>query len=623
MVGAFLALILLTSVGIILKLTLRVVCSSYFQGLSASDSLYAVFWGVRFDLAISVLFLAPSVLMIYFLARFFKMTSFRLWWFTIPFSFFIFIQGGDGIYFENTGKHVGYEIRQTIADFHELLATAISGYTLLVLCSVIAAIIFFLLGKKRITINYNSWAHLDLPVLLWLILGFLLVRGSFSDTPMTPNMAYRIGSTEQSKLALNGAYSALYGAINGQQKKSLIEGNNWLKEEQNIKSLTDILNVHQGRYIPPVKKMNIVIVLLESWSGQFVHSVNPESENITPKFDKLNQDGISVDGMLAGGVRTHEGMFSILCSYQNPLGGGVPETSLQQYSYNCLPSLLREAGWKTSIFQGSHTKMVGDFALQLGAEKSYGKLDITEHNLPPNYWGYQDPDLYDFVIKHAETQKFPFLYIINTTTTHDLVLPPNEKWVFGNGSLLQKRKSVLNYADKALGDFVNKWKENISKPTLFVLVADHTAGGSDPINQFTIPFLMFASDGSVRKQHVSGIVSQRDIAPTVIQHLGGFVPWFSGNALQTTKHTEADFFTGGIMGWVYDNHLIKLNLITPNKLECQYWEKSLMFSRNVDCTKLDEKIKSRLLAFTSYSQKLLFSGKTRNFGDMSFRDGSK
>lgn len=62
-------------------------------------------------------------------------------------------------------------------------------------------------------------------------LGFLLVRGSFSDTPMTPNMAYRIGSTEQSKLALNGAYSALYGAINGQQK-SLIEGNNWLKKSK-------------------------------------------------------------------------------------------------------------------------------------------------------------------------------------------------------------------------------------------------------------------------------------------------------------------------------------------------------------------------------------------------------
>lgn len=151
--------------------------------------------------------------------------------------------------------HVGYEIRHTIADFHELLATAISGYTLLVLCSAIAAVIFFLLGKKRVTINCKSWVHLDVPVLLWFILGFLLVRDSFSDTPMTPNYAYRIGSTEQSKLALNGAYSALYGAINGQQRKSLIEGNNWLKEEQNIKSLTDILNVHQGRYIPPVKKL--------------------------------------------------------------------------------------------------------------------------------------------------------------------------------------------------------------------------------------------------------------------------------------------------------------------------------------------------------------------------------
>lgn len=92
-----------------------------------------------------------------------------------------------------------------------------------------------------------------------------------------------------------------------------------VKEEQNIKSLTDILNVHQGRYIP-VKKMNIVIVLLESWSGQFVHSVNPESENITPSGDEINQDGISVDGMLAGGVRTHEGMFSIFMQLPKPIG---------------------------------------------------------------------------------------------------------------------------------------------------------------------------------------------------------------------------------------------------------------------------------------------------------------
>lgn len=79
MVGVFLALIILTFVGIILKLILRMACSSYFQGLNVSDNLYAVFWGIRFYFAISVLFLAPSVLMIYFLARLFKMTSFRLW----------------------------------------------------------------------------------------------------------------------------------------------------------------------------------------------------------------------------------------------------------------------------------------------------------------------------------------------------------------------------------------------------------------------------------------------------------------------------------------------------------------------------------------------------------------
>ena len=62
-------------------------------------------------------------------------------------------------------------------------------------------------------------------------------------------------------------------------------------------------------------------------------------------------------------------------------------------------------------------------------------------------------------------EKQPFFFIVNTTTTHDLILPPGETWTFGQQTADQKRLSLLSYADKALGNFIRQWQQADIPPT--------------------------------------------------------------------------------------------------------------------------------------------------------------
>ncbi|QNF17334.1 LTA synthase family protein [Aeromonas jandaei] len=251
-----------------------------------------------------------------------------------------------------------------------------------------------------------------------------------------------------------------------------------------------------------------------------------------PHLDALHREGLRTDGLIAGGRRTVEGFFTALCSYQNPLEAGIPNTPLQDQHYECLPKLLSDAGWSTAVFQGMHKGETGQLAQLLGTQASYGKLEMPVAEVEQNSWGYQDPDLYRFILSKARAESRPFFYMVNNTTTHDDQLPPGEPWLFGDQSSNERQMSVLHYADKALGRFIEEYQQANLGPTLFVITADHTAGErSGHMGRYWIPFLMFATDGSIAPRHEPGIGAQQDIAPTILDLLGGKAPWFTGHSL--------------------------------------------------------------------------------------------
>ncbi|MGB1239798.1 MAG: LTA synthase family protein, partial [Pseudomonadales bacterium] len=349
---------------------------------------------------------------------------------------------------------------------------------------------------------------------------------------------------------------------------------------------------------------NLVILLLESWP-----QVRMQDPKVTPNFSALTQRGVRAQRSYADGLRTTEGMFSIFCSWQNPLGATVAQSRLQNNRLNCLPKILAEAGYKTLFLQGSRkdTSGVGSFAHKLGFARSEGKESIDSFTVPHNSWGAQDVDIYNYALEQVAQLQEPFFLALNTNTTHDSRLPPGVERPFTDNRL-----NVLHYADSALGTFMGTFEKRFPtqfEQTLFVLVSDHTANlavGSNLAERFAIPMTFIASD--LAPKVVPGIASQRDVAPSVMSYLQRpSVPNFTGKSLLTdVPESFATFYSAGSLVLAKGEQLLRLNVQT-GKSRCFSVQNFDLHREHCDRQATDEL--AQLAAFTQMSQTLLFEDK--------------
>lgn len=595
-----------------------------FDTLSISEKVFSLIWGIRFDLAIAAIFsfLTLIVLRLCLIKR--KTLNFK---YALPFlGILISLQLGDFLYFIDSSRHVSYEI-------HDFLITPISlfsqGYNTLVNSEHLAFLFIFVLSigillfKIPVLIKPSNKKR---PLLLSSTDGFLtfllvviFIRGGITGLPMDPSFAYNIGDNKKALIALNGAYSSFYSLIRTKHKleKTILT----YETSNDLNHLYSNENLKQNLDLSTIKKQyNLVFVLLESWSIQNQTSFN--GEPVTPKFDAWQKKSFSSNLMIAGGHRTTEGIYSIFCSAQNPLGKSIVKTQLQNFEYGCLPSLLRSQGWDTAFFQGSYknTSGVGSFAQLIGFENSYGKSDIPRETAKyeKNSWGYYDQDIYRFVEQEITTNlQEPFLVGINTNTTHDLTLPKGVTEKFTDTRDNTDRLNTLNFADEALDEFMNNIEKlPLEKPVLYVLVADHTAGlNSSRMSEYSIPWLIYTADHEKMGQKLNGVVSHKDIAPSVAGMLGIYIPWFAGRDLFNTRSDQlfADYYHNGYLGWFKGEYLIDINLNNPDQVDCYLWKEDFYMTSPQTCPKNVTELRDEALSYTKIQQDLLFSGDTTKF----------
>src|SRR5690606_1420783 len=209
-----------------------------------------------------------------------------------------------------------------------------------------------------------------------------LIRGGWSDVPQSPMTAYRIGDPEQAKVAWNAPYAMTYYLGKGQKKAAhQVTAPPSQAGMAIVRQMVDV----KAPQLETLKSAGVILILLESWTAADLYSY-AQRVDAAPFFDDLRGRSLTTSRMYADGHRTVEGMFSVLCSFPNPVGGGVAGTQLQGLPYRCLPQLLREQGWVTKFIQGSGRGIVGAFAQTLGFEYSYGKTDFDFEG-QFNHWG--------------------------------------------------------------------------------------------------------------------------------------------------------------------------------------------------------------------------------------------
>ncbi|MEJ2052306.1 MAG: hypothetical protein P8X42_00180, partial [Calditrichaceae bacterium] len=105
-------ILLLVAIGFVERCFFAVYHRHIAAHLSFTDILYALVWGIRFDLALAGFLALVSFTFVYLFKRLTAIDETR----TIRFfaylfgSLVFFIQGGDIIYFSDASRHIGYEI---------------------------------------------------------------------------------------------------------------------------------------------------------------------------------------------------------------------------------------------------------------------------------------------------------------------------------------------------------------------------------------------------------------------------------------------------------------------------------------------------------------------------------
>ena len=582
-----------------------------FSDFTTLELIYAIFWGIKFDFAASAI--------LAFTVSFFDLNKkiFALMGSVGVVAIFL-TQIGNIFYFDESNRHVAYEIFDMLHDAQSLFMTAFSQHTTMALLAISTSffmlLIFYMFFQNIKESKINRYYFIKTFVII--LVSVFFVRGMFQNIPLHPWQANEIGDSRLANVSLNSIYTIVYSAANRKKKLDKVQIVNLDKTilEASLKSIyqDDAINAD----LPQIKtKPNVVLFFLESWSVEFM-SAYGFNGNTTPVYDSLLKKSLHPRFMIANGKRTTEGIFATLTSYQNPLGETIAKTQLQNFEYDSIIFELTSNGYDSAFFQGSSkdTSGTGSLANSLGFKQSYGKKDIKERMYEENYWGVQDTDLYNFIEKKIEDKdvKEPFVLGINGATTHDSITPKGyKKQRFIEDNKLNDKLNALNYSDYALGEFIKNIEEKYPN-TIFVLFADHCAGGiKGNMENYMIPFAIY-SKALIQPKKVDVVLSQRDIAPTVYDLILGDhsknMPNFTGKSLISNKKFYADYFTNGILGWIETNDVIELNTIT-NHLEC--FVLNNLNTEKIACNDKHEEMKKRALALTLKSQELLFSGETK------------
>ena len=582
--------------------------NALFTEFSLIERCFAIIWGYRFDIAASAM-LALLATLFDWHSKTLRLVA------AVLLAAMVVLQLSDMLYFADSNRHIGYEIRDTINDASSLFLVAWGqqrGLTILTLL-LFPTMVFAFASIPGRWLREIKFDRLFIPKkIVLLLLSAFFIRGLLGAIPLTPWQAIEIGNEKLATLAINGSYGALYSLFSS--KGNIQQRYIGQADRAGIKQAFAEIYA-DGR--PPAHQphhANVVFLFLESWNASNMQPYG-FAQQTTPYFDAILKQSLRPKAAIAGGLRTTEGMFTTLASFQNPLGATVAKTQLQDKAYQTIVDLLTEQGYSSAFFQGTtkETSGTGAFAQKLGFQQSFGKQDVQERQFETNDWGVYDQDLYRFVLSTIENLEQPFIIGVNGATTHDDKLPegvPIQE--FSASEAQNKRLNALNFSDKALGAFV-KAVEKRFPDTIFVLLADHTKGvTSSHFERFMVPFAIYGN--GVKPRYVNAYVSQRDVAPTLLDILLGDykkrMPNATGKSLLNGEHFYADYYHNGVLGWVEGMVAVEY---TPaaDKLEC--YDVSIFAPLKIQCQSNHEKLKSHATVFSSLSQELLFEGRVLDF----------
>lgn len=550
----------------------------YFSDMEIREAIRLFIIGIRFDLSALLIINAPFIVMntIPFKFRFNRIyQGVANCFFYVINTIALLFNLGDTIYFRFTLKRTTADIFNYISiggDFDKLIPQFLHDFWYMaVIFLVLITILIYVATRFSIAAKPSKGKGFDFSfyffntLILIIVAGLSIIgiRGGLQLRPVTLVTAGNYTSAKNIPLLLNTPF-----AIAKTFNHEVLNTVTYFKKEKDLAKI--YTPVHPGS-TSGFKNLNVVIIILESFSREHIGILNHDLENgryqgFTPFMDSLIQQGLYFDAF-ANGKTSIQGIPSILSSVPSLMNESFIQSNYTAGKFTSIAGLLKPKGYSSAFFHGGTNGTMGfdSYTKLVGFDRYFGRTEYHNEKDYDGKWGIRDEEFLQFSAHEIKGFKQPFVAaIFSLSSHHPYYVPAKYINVFRTGKL-PIQQSIM-YADYSLACFFHTiQKMPWFKNTLFVITADHTSEGYYPyyqsdVGQYSIPLLFF-KPGSELKGKSSLVAQQTDIMPTVLSYLGYEKKYlaFGTDLFDTLTPHFSIHYISGLYGLIKDHYYLEFN----------------------------------------------------------------
>ncbi len=547
---------------------------SYFSDLSFGQLFFIVVSGIRFDLSVIILtnFLFIILYLLPFAFR--EKNGYRnllKWLFISVNSIAIFSNCVDLTYFQYTLKRTNATVFNFFGgaignDLAHLLPVFLIDYWYIFIIGGIFIYLIFYFYKKIENSIFLNWTNSEykLQSIIFIVgvsLAIIAYRGGFQLKPISSVTAGEYATVKYIPLVLNTPFTILKTL----DVETIKPSNSWkITNETELKNLYNPIHKAQSNGL---KKLNVVVIALESFSKEYIGALNNRKTGYTPFLDSLIGESLTFTNAFANGKTSIDGIPAIVSAIPTWMYEPYITSVYGTNQINSLANTLKKEGYYTAFFHGGTNGTMGfdAFCNVAGYDNYFGRTEYNNEKDFDGNWGIWDEEFMQYTANTINKKPQPFFATLFTLSSHHpYLIPDRYKGKFKEGALPIERS--ISYTDFALKIFFESakkmpWFNN----TLFVLCADHTGVSTDPfytnkVGNYAIPIIYYMPNSTLKGRD-STTTQQIDIMPSVLDYLNYPSPYFSfGNSVfDTTVQHFAVTYNNNVYQFMQNDYVLQFD----------------------------------------------------------------
>ena len=291
-------------------------------------------------------------------------------------------------------------------DLMQQMPSFLSDYWYLLFFLLLFQLIGIWLYKRINRINDDSAKRSWLQqIILFPVAAALFViigRGGFGLKPIAAPKAASYTIDQNIQLVLNSAFTVIktWGNIELEEK-------DYFTPDELIERYNPI---HQFTSAPVLDQPNVVILLLESFSVEYIASINGEAVGYTPFLDSLIDSSLVFTNCYANGKKSMDAMPSVISSIPKLMEIEYLTSSYAANQIESLPKILAKKGYESGFFHGAtNGSMNFDvFADVTGFDNYYGRSEYNNDKDFDGTWGIFDEPFLDWSVDQMSRFRAPY-----------------------------------------------------------------------------------------------------------------------------------------------------------------------------------------------------------------------